>query len=89
MPRRRPICKRSPEAGRSRTICGVSSSTLIFKAHDRIHGYSPRTVTVDLLKDKGPSYSVEILPGPSYSGQYGSAKRYFRGPSSGDIPDTW
>jgi hypothetical protein len=57
---------------------GITQVT--FKAHDKIHGYGPRTVTVDILKKSGPGFEVDDVPPPPYTGRRGVARRHFRVP---------
>lgn len=68
----------------------VGVTTVTFQAHDKLHGYSPKTVTVDILSKKGPNYEVEELPLPAYTGRStGSVKRYMRSNAAYDIPEGW
>jgi hypothetical protein len=67
---------------------GVTQVT--FQPHDKLHGYSPQKVVVDILTAKGPSYEVGELPLPAYSGRTGGAvKRYMRSNLAEEIPEGW
>lgn len=67
----------------------IGITQVTFKAHDRIHGYSPGTITVDILQKKGPGWEVETLPPPPLLGIGGRTKRYFRSNIAHDVPDLW
>jgi hypothetical protein len=34
-------------------------TTVVIEAHDKVHGYGGRKVTVDLTKEEGPGFTVE------------------------------
>lgn len=67
----------------------IGITQVTFKAHDRIHGESKKTITVDILQQKGPGWEVESLPPPPLLGIRGAAKRHFRSIVVRDVPDLW
>ena len=70
-----------------RVPLGVTKLT--FKAHDPIHGYGSKTVTVDLITGKGPDFEVETIKPYPWTGRLPGVKKYFRSNDAENVPDMW
>jgi hypothetical protein len=61
---------------------------VVFKAHDKLHGYGPQTVTVDILKKSGPGFEVEVMKLPQIRQAGGTVRKWMRSNLSKELNGT-